>query len=106
MSCWKVLKVVELYPAMTIVSFWMRLSFWFGLTYLNLPHGRIESVLGTVDEGEKVEDIALDGKLPKRDLTDFLGVVPEGGACLAARDLETVLGRPVLSVADEDLLPR
>ncbi len=91
---------------MTIVSFLTRLNFWFGLTYLNLPQGRIESVLETVEEDEKVEDMPSKGMLSKRDLTDFLGVALEGGACLAARDLETVFGRPVLSVADEDLLPR
>ena len=63
-------------------------------------------VLGTVEEDEKVEDMPPEGILPKRDLTDFLGVAIEGGACLAARDLETDLGQPVLSMADEDLLPR
>ncbi len=91
---------------MTIVSFRTRLNFGFGLTYLNLPHGRIESVLETVEEDEKVEDIPSEGMLPKRDLTDFLGVALEGGTCLTARGLEAVLGRFALTVVDEVLLPR
>ena len=61
---------------MMIVSFWVRLDFWFGLTYLNLPQGRIGSALKGVEEEAKVDKVSLGGRIPNRDLTGFFGIIP------------------------------
>ena len=89
----KFLRVVDLCPAMIIVSFWIRLVFWLGLLNLSLPLGRPEPVLelGGGDKGVEVE--LADGGGPKRSFAGVLG----GG--LRSLDLwcQAGVGREVLA---------
>ena len=86
---------------MTIVSFWERLNFWFGLTYLNLPQGRIGSALEGVEEDAKVDEVSPGGRVPKRDLTGFFRVVPLGRAVAVAGQLPRRALIPVVALTGE-----